>query len=52
MFLTAILPSVNATISSLTLLETHPGVHLQKIDDILCDLSTQFGVTQTKNINT
>ena len=43
--LTAILPRVNATISSLSLLGTQPGVHLQKIDDVLRDLSTQFGIT-------
>ena len=49
--LTAILPSVNATISSLSLLRTQPGVHLQKIDDVLRDLSTQFGITVTDSDN-
>ena len=33
--LTAILPSVNATISSLNLLKNQPGPNLQKVDDVL-----------------
>lgn len=45
--LTAILPSFNATVSSLSLLRTQPGVHLQKVDDVLRHLSTQFGITVT-----
>ena len=42
--LTAILPNVNATIASLNLLKTQPGLCLQKLDDILTDLASQFGL--------
>ena len=42
--LTAILPNVNATIASLNLL-SQPGIHLQRLDEILVDLSSQFGIT-------
>ena len=44
--LTAILPSVNPTISPLSLLRTQPGVYLD-----LRDLSTQFGITVTDSDN-
>ena len=42
--LTAILPNVNATIASLKLLKS-AGLHLRKLDDILVDLTSQFGIT-------
>ena len=47
--LTAILPSVNATIASLNLLRSQPGLHLQKIDDVLVGLTTQFGIIVTES---
>ena len=47
--LTAILPSVNATIASLNLLRSQPGLHLQKIDEVLVDLTTQFGIIVTES---
>lgn len=43
--LTAILPNVNATIASLNLLKTQPGLYLKKLDGILTtDLASQFGL--------
>ena len=42
--LTAIFPNVNATIASLNLLKTQPGLYLKKLDDILVDLASQFGL--------
>ena len=45
--LTAILHSVNATVSSLNLHRSQPGPHLQKADDVLVDLTAQFGITVT-----
>ena len=42
--LTTIQPQVNATITALIMLRNQPGVHLQKLDDVLVDLSAQFGI--------
>ena len=42
--LAAILPSVNATLSSLNLPRSRPGPHLQKINDVLVDLTARFGM--------
>ena len=46
--LAAILPSMNATVSSLNLLRSQPGPHLQKINDVLVDLTAQCGTTLQK----
>ena len=42
--LTAIVPNVNATIASLNLLKTQPGLRLHKLDGILTDLASQLGL--------
>ena len=42
--LTAILPNVNAAIASLNLLKTQPGLYLKKLDGILTDLASHFGL--------
>ena len=47
--LNAILPNVNATIASLNLLKTQPGPYLKKLDDILIDLASQFGLAHKKS---
>ena len=41
--LTAILPNVPT--ASLNLLKSQPGLHLQTLNDVLADLSSQFGIT-------
>ena len=42
--LTAILPNVKATIASLNLLKTQSGLYLKKLDGILTDIASQFGL--------
>ena len=36
--------NVNATIASLNLLRTQPGLYIKKLDDILTDLTSQFAL--------
>lgn len=47
--LSIIKPQVSATIASLKLLRSNPGPYMQELEEVVSDLTSQFGLVVTEN---